>query len=380
MAIVSFGGMAPIILGAPMREGTPYLGTAAGTATLLDATLEACITVGQILTEDELSHTIDTSGSSSLGWLSGALTFANVGTSVKVGLATIDTGAGPPARATAVANLITFDVSKTMAGGGGGITANAWQEHVPDAGTKTIVHGDQVAFAVQMVVAAGADAVNVQNQLTATGFNSLFPSVTNYVGGSYNASTKLPNMVITFSDGKLGIFIGSSIYLTGTTTQSWNNTSGTKEYGNYLLVPEPIKIIGLIVNCNVAGNTDFILYSDPFGTPVAERTVSIDLNTIGVSATNEWAPLLFSTPYYPRSNQPLAAIMKPTSATTIASRYKTFQISGHQKTESLGTNCYAINRNTGAFVSQNSDKDRFAIGLLIGGGENPSQPIYALGI
>ena len=46
--------------------------------------------------------------------------------------------------------------------------------------------------------------------------------------------------------------------------------------------------------------------------------------------------------------------------------YKTYNEASHQNSDWLGTDCYTVNRNTGGFASQNSNKDRFAIGLLIG--------------
>jgi hypothetical protein len=46
--------------------------------------------------------------------------------------------------------------------------------------------------------------------------------------------------------------------------------------------------------------------------------------------------------------------------------YKTFADANHENSEWLGTDCYAVSRNTGAFAAQNSNKDRFAIGLLVG--------------
>lgn len=367
MALVAFDGTPLVIVGAPLREGQPYLGTAAGVATLLDATAEACIMLAQIANPDGGSHTIDTTGSSSLGWLSGALTFANVGTLVKVGLAALDMAAGPPGRAVNVANVITMDVSKSLAGGGGGITASLWQEHVPDTGTKTVANGDFVAFCVQMVTAAGADAVNAQGTAAPSAGAPNYPVTTNYTGGTYSAANvKLPNFVITYSDGTQGYPLGGSVYLTGTTTTTWNSGSATKEYGNYLLMPVPAKIYGIMGNCSVAGNTDFVLYSDPLGTPVAEKTISVDLNIVGGGAVNRWLSLMFAAPYSSTASQPLAAIMKPTSVTNVSSVYKTFNIAAHQDSETLGQNCYAVSRATGAFAAVNSNKDRYAIGLLVG--------------
>jgi hypothetical protein len=315
---------------------------------------------GTVITDDGGSHTIDTTGSSSLGWRSGAVTFG-AGSVFAVGLATMDAATGPPGRATNVANLITMSVSKVYSGSG--ISANVWTESVPSAGTMTVAHGDYIAACTQLTTLAGSDLVNTQVSGTNVGIN--IPSVTSYTGGTYAQSASIPNFVITFSDGHLGWFYGGAVWATNSTNQTWNNTSGTKEYGNYFLMPFPAKIYGLLVNNTMGGNIDFILYSDPLGTPAAEKTVSVDLNTIG-GANARRSPILFASPYSSTASQPLAAIMKPTSATNVSSPYKTYNASAHQVTEMCGTNGYAVNRNTGAFAAQNSNKDRFDIGLLVG--------------
>lgn len=364
MSLVALDGSPLIVIGAPLREGMPYLGTAAGASTSLDAANEACIIVGQIVTEDGGSHTIDTSGSSSLGWRSGAVTFADGSTTVKVGLAAVDTATGPPARAANAANVITFDVSKSLTGGGG-ITSNAWQEHVPDAGTKTIANGDLVAFAVQMTARGGSDIVPMNNQAGVTGFTYAWPVVVSYLGGTYLATTNLANAVITFSDGTRGYFLGSHVYLTGTSTQTWNSGSATKEYGNFFQLSAPVKVYGFVANVAIGGDTDLVLYSDPLGTPVAEKTISVDANAIGTATAGRIGYFLFSSPYEATADQPLAGIMKPTTGTNISSVYKTFELAAHQASDPLGENCYAVNRNTGAFAAQNSSKDRFALGLLV---------------
>jgi len=362
MSLVALDGTPLVMVGMAGRQGNAAL--SAMSNTFLDAAKEACIMIGQVFTADGGSHTIDTTGSSNLQWRSAAVTFANAGTTVKVGLAAVDTATGPPGRAVNVTDVITFDVSKSHTGGGGGITADAWQTNVPDAGTKTVANGDILAFAVQMTAVAGGDSVNVSTLSIATGVG-IMPFVANYTGGSYAAPTTVPNALITFSDGTLGWFYGASVIST-ITAQTWNSGSGTKEYGNYLSLPVPVKVYGIIANCNVAGNTDFILYSDPLGTPVAEKTVSVDLNVIGASAADRWLPLLFASPYSATASQPLAAIIKPTSATTISSPYITMNASAHQNAWTGGTNVYAVNRASGAFAAQNSNKDRFTVGLLVG--------------
>lgn len=361
MTVTAAGGVPLIIIGGTTRQGNQDLPAITGTT--LDATLEAVIYYGQIFTEDGASHTIDTSGSSSLGWRAGTSTFANVGSSLKIGLSTIDAANGPPARAVNVANLITYDVSKTLTGGTGPLASGTWNEHVPDTGTKTIANGDLVAFCVQIVTVGGADTVSVSANSNTS--SSQRPGVTQFTGGSYAAANATPNCVITFSDGTLGFFVGTSSCVTPSSNQTWNSGSATKEYGNYFKMPFPGAVYGLIANCTFGGDTDLVLYSDPLGTPVAEKTLAIDLNTISTAANSRWMTAWFPAPYTFTANQELAGIMKP-GGTNVTGVFMTMNSANHQKGMSLGANCYAINRASGAFAAQNTNKDRFAMALIVG--------------
>lgn len=363
MALVALDGTPLVIIGA-IREGGVVTGGMNNTT--LDATNESIHMIGRVFTEDGGSHTIDTTGSSSLGWRSGSVTFANAGTTVIVGLAAVDASTGPPGRAANASDVVTVDVSRSITGGGGGITANAWQEHVPTSGTKTIANGDLVAFVVQMTARGGADSVVNQCPVNSAASALTRPFNTSFTGGSYAGTAGTPNAVITFSDGTYGFFFGGEVTSTANNTQTWNNTSGTKEYGNYFLMPFPAKVYGIAANVSVGGDTDLILYSGPLGTPVAEKTASIDLNQIGVASNGRWHVEMFSSPYSATTSQPLAAIIKPTSATNITAVFNTLNVSGHMKAYPFGTNGYAVNRNSGSFAAQNSNKDRFAIGLIVG--------------
>ena len=96
MALVSLDGSFCVPIGPPLI--TVAASTPATTTVTLDAANEAGIYIGRIIWADGGSHTVDTSGSSSIAWRTGAATFSNAGTTAKVGLAAVDTGAGPPGR------------------------------------------------------------------------------------------------------------------------------------------------------------------------------------------------------------------------------------------------------------------------------------------
>lgn len=272
-----------------------------------DATNEAAICYGQIITDDGGSHTLDTSGSSSIGWRTGGVTFANAGTTFKVGLATMDTATGPPARATNASDVVTFSVSKSMTGGGAGVTANAWQAHTPDTGSLAVANGDFIAFCTQMPARGGADSILTTALAISTTVYRL--GITSFVGGAYGAVAAVPNCIITFSDGHKGWFAGTSVFSTGTTT-NFNSGSSPNERGNYFQAPFPMKIYGLYGFTGIGGDCDYILYSDPLGTPVAEQTVRIDANTVSVNSSRLFE-VMFTSPYTTTANQPLGAVVKP---------------------------------------------------------------------
>lgn len=329
---------------------------------LMDAAKEAIIMIGQIVTSDGGSHTIDTTGSSSLAWRAGAVTFANAGTTVKVGLATVDTTTGPPGRAVNVADVITFDVSKSLTGGGGGITANAAQNHVPDTGTKTIANGDFVAFCVQMTAVAGADLVNAT---TGNQSGERRPSVTSFTGGAYASVTSPPDAFITFSDGATGYFLGGQVFSTVAST-NFNNGSSPKEIGQLYQFPFPVTVSGIMVmgGSTATGNFDLVLYTDPLGTPVAQATASVTGATL-MSASSGRILAGFATPYTVPANTPFAVIMKPTTANNVNITSKVLGNAAQRISDPFGIVGYGVSRSSGAFANVNSSLTNYYIGPLV---------------
>lgn len=359
MSLVALDGTPLMVIGAATRHGYPLLGTLGSTT--CDATNEACIMYGHMFWSDGGSHTVDTSGSSALGWRTGSTTFANGATVVKAGLAALDTTTGVPARAANTTNVINFDVAAVFTGSG--ITSASWQESVPTTGTKTIANGDALVFAVQVTNRAGADSILVSHHAAIA--TNAFPGVTDFTGASYTNANRYPNVVIRASDGTYGWFWGGAVASVGATTQTWNNTSGTTEYGNLIQLQVPAKAYGVATAFALGGDCDFILYSAPLGTPVAEKTVSVDKDTVAVS-TLGLHYYEFASPFSMTANTAYAVIAKPTSATDVSMNYRTYNAAVHQASDSLGSStCYAINRASGAFAAQNSSKDRFVIGLVI---------------
>lgn len=341
-----------------------------GNSTTIDAANEAVIFIGHVITSDGGSHTLDTSGSSSLGWNTGAITFANGATVLKVGLATVDAGNGPPGRATNVADVITFSVSKSLTGGGGGITGSAWQEHVPDTGSLSVANGDFIAFCVQMTARGGADSVLASSHTASTQINR--PAVTDYTGGAYSAKAALPRCIITFSDGALGYFAGGEVHTGGVTARTWNSGSATVEYGQLYNFPFPMKIHGIYGYIAATADCDIVLYSDPLVTPVAVKTVSIDANTVA-AATGRLFEVMFASPYSTTANAPIGAVFKP-GGSNVSAYYRTLNAASHRASFVWGTSGYGISRASGAFADANSSLDHYYIGLLVGAFEQSMLP------
>jgi hypothetical protein len=124
-----------------------------------------------------------------------------------------------------------------------------------------------------------------------------------------------------------------------------------------------MKVYGMVAAINVTANLDLVLYSDPLGTPSPQKTLAVDTNQTQ-SANARWGFYTFPAPYSASANQPLAAIIKP-GASNVSSVYKTYNAANDAKTELGGTNIYAVSRASGAFAAVNSNKDKFAIGLLV---------------
>jgi len=322
------------------------------TAAVIDAVNEAAIY-------------IDTSGSSSIGWLCSLATFANAGTTVKVGIGDVDMTNGPPGRAVNVADVITMDVFRSMVGGSGDITA-AWKEHVPTSGSKTIAHGQLVALSVQMTARGGSDAIRLGASTTSSSVGGVY--LTSFASSTYSAVTAVPNAVITYSDGTLGWFFGADI-ATLIQVRTYNSGSSPNEYGQLFIPSVPMRIAGLFCWVDPDADFDLNLYSDPLGTPVRERFTSHDPN-VAPAATGRRFVTIFDSPYDADAGEAIAITVKPTSVTGVATYFKTLHNAAYRVTDPMGATGYGVSRASGAFANANSSLDHYYLGLLLGGGDD----------
>jgi hypothetical protein len=362
MALQNLPGAKQVFIGPNVLNRFNILSTG---ATTLDATNEALIWIGRVETSDGASHTIDTTGSSSIQWRSAGVTFTDVGSLFSVGIAPVDTATGPPARASNTTDVIDFDVAAVFVGNGGGITANAWQTSVPTTGTKTIAHGDLVAICFQFTTRAGTDSVIVNSMSPGNNQHHL-PMVTGFLAASYGVQTLIPSAVISFSDGVLG-WVHFGDVATSRSTRIWDNNDAAVEYGQLYNLPFATKIYGIYGAVDADNNLEVVLYSDPLGTPVPEKTIEMDSN-VTISADGRFFVNLFSSPFTYTKNTDIAVTYKPTTTSTIGVGYKTLANAAHRITDPWGTSGYGISRATGggAFADTNSSLDHYFIGLIVG--------------
>ena len=339
---------------------------AAGSQVTLNATGETLYVSGHIMLQDPSggSKTISAAGGGSIVWKAVGVTFANAGTTFKVGIQDVSTVSSP------AQGDGTFDVEASFTGGGGGVTGSATQTSVMTSGTKTIAHGDLVSITFSMTARGGADSVAIQNR----GISSYpsapnLPALSNNTSGSYSKGNILPNCYIVFDDGTLGWFLGQPFYETQPTIVTFNSTTGTAdEYGNIINSPGTFKALGMygLITAGTSSDFELILYSDPLGTPVAERTVTVDATQLG-NASSNIVEVLFTSPFTIKANTAYAVSIRPTTANNVSIYY----IDGKNSLDSLvSSQFYSCSRldNTGAFSDYNGGtaKTRVVIMGLMG--------------
>jgi hypothetical protein len=129
------------------------------------------------------------------------------------------------------------------------------------------------------------------------------------------------------------------------------------ESGNLILLPGTFVAEGVsvVVSAGVSGDFEVILYSDPLGTPVAERTVTVDGTQLG-STQASVLDVLFPTRFNMKANTPYAITCRPTTTNNITLYYYNGNsVAGSGIVNPPNNTAYAIKRidNTGAFSDYN---------------------------
>lgn len=266
----------------------PYLALDPVQATMgnitLDADEEEVQFIGHIILDGGQEAGSKTFGTSSkIHWrTSTPITFAS-GATLRLGVkqaSSISTSVGPPPRATIGA--AAFDVYQDLVGGTDTISAITDHSTAMDTGSLSVAHGDLIAICFHLDVSSGTPSVLIRCALP--GFSTWhFPATTLITSGpTYTAQQRTPAFILEFDDGSYG-WLPLTFCQASMTSQA---VGSAEKHGVLWNRPFPSKIDALRAYVQCAGGTsDFKLaiWSDPFGTPVEEASVSIDGNWVVAS-------------------------------------------------------------------------------------------------
>lgn len=234
----------------------PFIGFPfSSAAMLLDATGEKASCIGFVRWADGGSHTIDTSGSSAIGWYgsTGTAVFDDAGSTMDIGLQGIGTG-GPAAQPDG-----TFTVYRTATAASNSTpsmtTLSSWHSlsMVGGTGSKTLADGDPVAVVWDFTNRAGSDAVVITPTTGMPSIGTTLPVCNAYVGGAWggNGVGNTPNITLTASDGTVGIldFQGG----VGTISSvNWSDSNNPDERGLIFQVSQDLMIDGYGCSLRIA--------------------------------------------------------------------------------------------------------------------------------
>lgn len=342
MALQPFGNR----YGTLITPQAQFPNSVAVSSTTIDAVGESAAGIGHVLlsTGPGTSKTISSAGGK-LYFRTGSVTFADAGTTVRVGIQ--DVGA-------AGLEDGTYDVHDDLVGGTDTITGSAVNSAAMSSGTKTITHGDQVAVVIEMTARGGTDSV----QIARSNNSALMPYGTADTGAGPTLVTMAPFITIEFDDGTLG-WLGMSSWAAVTENSAQFDSGDTPdEYALVFRLPFKAAALGLYAQlASVAAGDDFevILYSAPLGTPVAERTLAQDMS---LAALGNHFDRAFTSAFTLEANTDYAIAIRPSTANGLSYTRVNFG-SGNgvlRKVTMLGTNWsqYSRSNQTGAFGSQDT--------------------------
>lgn len=326
----------------------------AGNATTIDAVGESASLIGRIHLEggSGSSKTISSAGGK-IYWRSTAAVWADAATNLRIGIQ--DVGA------TGVEDG-TYDVQADLQPGApAALVTDGFNETAMASGSKTIADGDVVAVVIEMTARGATDSVTVGRY---SGAATNFPYSTIDISGTPVRSSAIIPITIEFDDGSIG-WIDAAYITPGNTTDmtgvavAFNSGSTPDERGLIFQVPFACsirKVRALVGSIGSSDDFEMVLYSDPLGTPVAERTIAANADQTGSITTVSDYELAFATPFTLAANTKYAITIRPTSANSITVQEYRFT-TGYQKLmrpTQLGANWYLGYRSdqTGAFTEE----------------------------
>jgi hypothetical protein len=319
---------------------------------VMDADTEGTQFIGHCYLEAGTGSKTISSAGGQLIWMPGAsAVFADAGTTIRFGIQDVST-TGAIMRGDG-----TFDVYHDMVGGTDTITSTTENTVSMSSGTKTITHGDLICVAWHMSPRGGADSVRVR--CAGTGTTAINrPGVTGVTAGpTYSTVSGVPSVIIVFDDGTFGFISGGWQSSTGAffTASAINTGTTPDEYAMIFQVAYPFTVDAaraVITTSNQANDFEFVLYSDPEGTPAAIETIVMDSSQLQTTGTRS-TEAVFTAARPLTANTKYALAVRATTASSVSVQRHAVSNANHWKGHPMGTACYLGHRinQTGAFTA-----------------------------
>jgi hypothetical protein len=291
------------------------------------------------------SKTISAGGGGRILWRSGTpVTFADAGTTLRIGIQDLTTGGVEDG---------THDVHGELVGGTDPIAASSVIDTDMETGTKTIAHGDYIAIVIEMTARGGSDVVSVGSDAD---LDTLLPYVTNDTGSGPAKTPSWPMFTIIFDDGTVGWLGEDTFAWSVAANTAFNSGSTPDEYCQLVQYPWDFEATGIVMYLSgIASTDDFegILYSDPLGTPSAVETVTVDAseNFANAAAQACFIHLPFTALRTITRNTRYGIAIRPTTANSVQLMQLSLGDAAVRAVLPLGTNVSLGSRTnqTGAF-------------------------------
>ncbi len=330
-------------------EPNPYASTSI-VGLVTDAAGESVAIIGHINLSSGFgtTKTLSAAGGGKIHWFHSSSTFANGTTVLRIGVNDV-----------AVTGLEdgTHDVYGELVGGVDTLTVGMMATPM-GTGSKDITDGDYCALVIEMTGRGGVDTVSVGASNTSPG--QVQPYGTTDTGAGPVRSIQAPYIGIEFDDGTFGWFDNFVPYRR-TVSATFGSSSTPDEYALVFRLPFPAIASGLFALLgSLISSDDFelILYSDPLGTPVAERVLAQDMTFAGVGCVFSRRFSTADGEFTLEANTDYAIALKPTTTNTLTFLVLALGTDGSviRRATPLGLNWsqYSRTNESGPFTNQDA--------------------------
>lgn len=294
----------------------------------------------------------------------GTLTWANVGTTARVGIQDLDTATG--------LGDGTFDVFADLVPGTETIIAGN-NKFAAESGTKNLSENDVVVLQITLTSVAGGDSLQVdRQQRTPIAINNFgFPYGAEN-GGSPTRGLNPAKFIIEFDDGTFGWITANPVFAytqpASQTTVTFGNGSTPDEYA-VVFTPEslcPLYATSWSLDDIVSGDDfEYDLYSDPLGSPSLIEAVIVNPALQWNTTNDRYITGNFTATRNLSAGVQYGISVRPTTANTISLVYwnigATYE-AAYKAAQNMTFSFYSRSDNTGAFSTEISTAvPKFAI-------------------